>query len=46
MIGIREAVGLVADALEKVELRRVGFKPHRLRAARLEDLLVALGERA
>src|SRR5215211_440748 len=46
VVGVGETVGLVADALEQVEFRRVGFQPHRLRAARLEDLLVALGERA
>src|SRR5215211_3928856 len=46
VVGVGEAVGLVADALQQVQLRRVPLQPHRLRAARLEDLLVALGERA
>src|SRR3712207_3196676 len=46
MVGVREAAGLIADALEEVQLWGVAVEQDRLRAARLKDLLVALGERA
>src|SRR3954451_22820302 len=41
----REAVGLVADALEQLELRRVVVEQDRVRLAREEHLLDPLGER-
>src|SRR5215210_4975607 len=46
VVGVGEAVSLVADALQQVQLRRVSLQHHRLRATRLEDLLITLGERA
>src|SRR5215218_7920678 len=41
-----DAGQLVADPLQEVELGGFAFEEHRLGASRLEDLLVALGERA
>src|SRR5215208_3612681 len=46
VVGVREAVRLVADALEQVQLWGVALKDHGLGTARLEDLLVAFGEGA
>src|ERR687897_1099096 len=46
MVSVREAVSLVAHALEKVELGRVALEGHGLGTTWLEDLFVALGERA
>src|SRR5215204_950251 len=46
VVGVGEAVGLVADALEKVQFGRVALQDHRLGTTRLEDLLLAFGERA
>src|SRR5215212_10500621 len=46
VVGVGEAVGFVADALEEMQFRRVALQDHRLGTARLEDLLVAFGERA
>src|SRR5215210_9292726 len=46
VVGVGEAVGLVTDALEEMQFWGVALQDHRLGAARLEDLLIALGERA
>src|ERR671911_250202 len=46
VVSVREAVSLVAHALEKVELGRVALESHGLGTTWLEDLFVALGERA
>src|SRR5215216_3831068 len=44
VVGVGEAVGLVPDALEEMQLRGVALENGRIGAARLEDLLLALGE--
>src|SRR5215210_5570976 len=46
VVGVGEAVGLVPDALEEVQLGGVALQDDRLGTTRLEDLLVAFGERA
>jgi hypothetical protein len=44
MVGVGEAVRLVADALEQVQLGRVAFQDDRLGAAWFEDFFVAFGQ--
>src|ERR671910_1107121 len=46
VVGVGEAVGLVADALEEVQFGGVALQDHRLGPTPLEDLLLAFGERA
>src|SRR5215210_2973355 len=46
VVGVGESVGLVSDALEEVQFGGVPLQDHRLGTTRLEDLLLALGERA
>src|SRR5215203_339935 len=46
VVSVGEAVGLVADALEEVQFGGVALQDHRLGPTRLEDLLLAFGERA
>src|SRR5215213_8287030 len=46
VVGVGEAVRLIPDPLQEVELGGFAFEEHRLGASRLDDLLVALGERA
>src|SRR5919112_821082 len=46
VVGVGEAVGLVADALEEVQFGGVALQDHGLGTAWLENFLLAFGERA